>query len=94
MRLFHLILMLGTPRLVQVPFCAMTDSPGLPPDRVPRDIPLFHAFKNHLSVIIGFCDLLLNELPEDDPKRADILEVRKAGEAAIALLPELSEHLR
>ena len=73
---------------------AMTDSSGLPPDRVPGEVPLLHEFKNHLSVIIGFCDLLLSELREDDPKRADVLEVRKAGHAAIALLPELSERLR
>ncbi len=57
------------------------------------DTPLVHEFKNHLSVIIGFCDLLLRDLPEDDPKRADILEMRRAGQAAIALLPELSERL-
>ncbi len=72
----------------------MTDSSGLPPDRVFGEVPLLHEFKNHLSVIVGFCDLLLNDLREDDPKRADILEVLKAGHAAIALLPELSERLR
>ena len=55
------------------------------------DTPVMHEFKNHLSVIIGFCDLLLRDLPEDDPKRADILEMKKAGHAAIALLPKLSE---
>jgi hypothetical protein len=72
----------------------MTDSPGLPPDRVPGEVPLLHEFKNHLSVIVGFCDLLLTELREDDPKRADIQEVLKAGHAAIALLPELADRLR
>ena len=59
-----------------------------------EDDSLMHAFKNHLSVIIGFCDLLLRDLPEDDPKRADILEMRKAGHTAIALLPELSKRMR
>ena len=58
------------------------------------DTPVMHEFKNHLSVIIGFCDLLLRDLPEDDPKRADILEMRKAGHTAIALLPELSKRMR
>ena len=58
------------------------------------DSALVHEFKNHLSVIVGFCDLLLRDLPEDDPKRADILEMRKAGHTAIALLPELSERMR
>ena len=51
---------------------------------------LLHEFNNHLSVIIGFCDLLLNDLPADDPKRADVLEMRKAGDAARALLPKFS----
>jgi len=32
---------------------------------------LLHQFKNHLSIIVGFCDLLLGELPEADPKRAE-----------------------
>ena len=59
-----------------------------------EDDSLMHAFKNHLSVIIGFCDLLLRDLPEGDPKRADILEMRKAGRSAIALLPQLSERMR
>ena len=58
------------------------------------DTPLMHEFKNHLSVIVGFCDLLLRDLPKDDPKRADILEMRKAGQSAIALLPQLSERMR
>ncbi|MBI4886938.1 MAG: hypothetical protein HY824_07590 [Acidobacteria bacterium] len=58
------------------------------------DSPLMHEFKNQLSVIVGFCDLLLRDLPEDDPKRADILEMRKAGHTAIALLPKLSERMR
>ena len=57
------------------------------------ETPLMHEFKNHLSVIVGFCDLLLRDLPEGDRRRADILEIRKAAQAAIALLPELSERL-
>jgi hypothetical protein len=58
------------------------------------DTPLIHQFKNHLSVIVGFCDLLLRDLPEGDPKRADILEIRNTGQAALALLPKLSEQIR
>lgn len=73
----------------------MTDSPGRRLDQIVGGSPLLlHEFKNHLSVVLGFCDLLLRDLPEDDARRADILEMRKAGLAAIALLPELSERLR
>ena len=56
--------------------------------------PLLHAFHNQLSAIIGFCDLLLREMPESDPRRADVLEMQRAGHAAIDLLPGLSERLR
>lgn len=72
----------------------MTDSTGRPPDPAVDDNLLLHEFKNHLSVIVGFCDLLLRDLPEHDPKRTDILEMRKAGHAVIALLPELSARMR
>ena len=68
----------------------MTDSTRRKPDQIADDWSLLHAFKNHLSVVVGFCELLLGALPKDDPKRADILEMRKAGHAAIALLPEPS----
>ena len=68
----------------------MNDSGNPHTDTATRDR-LLHDFNNHLSVIVGFCDLLLNDLPADDPKRADILEMRKAGEAVRALLPELSD---
>lgn len=72
----------------------MTDSMAHPPDEKADDCPLLHQFKNHLFVVVGFCDLLLRDLPEGDPKRADILEMQKASTAAIALLPELSARMR
>lgn len=65
-----------------------------PADEITRHDPLLHAFRNHLSAIVGFCDLLLRELPEGDPKRADVLEMHKAGHAAINLLPQLSARIR
>ena len=63
-------------------------------DEQPHEPDLFHEFKNHLSIIVGFCDLLLVELPDTDPRRTDILEVHKAGRAAMALVPELAKRLR
>ncbi|OFW06015.1 MAG: hypothetical protein A3I61_14090 [Acidobacteria bacterium RIFCSPLOWO2_02_FULL_68_18] len=53
---------------------------------------LVHEFKNHLSVIVGFCDVLLRELPEGDAKRADLAQIQRAALAAVALLPELPGH--
>ena len=56
--------------------------------------PELHQLKNHLSIIIGFCDLLLGDLAADDPKRVDILEMRKAGQAALDLMPDLATRMR
>ncbi len=47
-----------------------------------------HNVRNHLSVVIGYCDLLLAELPESDSRHKDILEMRKAAHAAMALLQD------
>ena len=63
-------------------------------DQRDREPDLLHKFKNHLGIIVGFCDLLVDELPEGDPKRKDILEIHKAGRAAMALVPELAKRLR
>ena len=62
--------------------------------RMQKENQVLHQLKNHLSIVLGFCDLLLEDLPEDDPRHADILEVAKAGRAAMALVPELTKHLK
>ncbi|HEX3704492.1 MAG TPA: hypothetical protein VHU82_14255 [Vicinamibacterales bacterium] len=59
-----------------------------PSDREPEVI---HRFKNHLAIMISFSDLLMLEMPEDSPHRADLAEIHKAGRAAMALLPELEK---
>jgi len=48
-----------------------------------------HDLKNQLNIVIGFSNLLLVELPTSDPTRADIEEIRKAGEAAMAIVESL-----
>lgn len=45
-----------------------------------------HDMKNMLGIIIGYGNLLLDEMPADDPKRADVDEICKAGDAALVLL--------
>jgi hypothetical protein len=62
-----------------------------PYGREPAEI---HQLKNHLSIIIGFCDLLLGDMASDDPKRVDIQEMRKAGQAALDMLPDLATRIR
>ena len=45
-----------------------------------------HDMNNLLGIIIGYSNLLLDEMPPDDPRRADLDEIRKAGDAALALI--------
>jgi hypothetical protein len=83
------------PRLIAaVLTTSMTASTGHEPSGATHDDQVLHELKNHLSVILGFCELLLRELPEGDPKRPDILEMHKASNAAVALLPALFTRVR
>ena len=59
------------------------------PERV--DQPTLHQFKNNLSIIVGYCELLLIQTAENDPRREDMLELEKAAHASLALMPELEK---
>jgi signal transduction histidine kinase len=50
------------------------------------DTAFVHDMKNLLGIIIGYTNLLLDEAPPDEARRADLDEIRKAGEMALALL--------
>jgi hypothetical protein len=63
------------------------------PEAVVRDVDVIHRMKNHLAIILGFCELLLEDLPLDDGRRADIMEIQKAADAARSDMPELSRRL-
>ena len=45
--------------------------------------------KNQLGIILGFADLLLQELDAADPHRTDITEIRDAATRAMELLRDL-----
>jgi hypothetical protein len=45
-----------------------------------------HTLSNHLAVILGFAELALSETPPDDPRRADLIEIRDAAVDAARLL--------
>ena len=49
--------------------------------------------KNHLAVIVGFCDLLVSDTAAGDPRKADLLEVRQAARQAMAAIPEIARRL-
>ncbi len=48
-----------------------------------------HDFNNILTAILGYTELLLDRCGADDPSRADLEEIRKAGETAASLTQQL-----
>jgi hypothetical protein len=51
-----------------------------------------HRLKNQLAIILGFCELLLSDMPDDDPRRADVVRIQDAGKSALGELPPLPAH--
>ena len=48
-----------------------------------------HDFNNHLTVINGYCEMLLTALPAGDPMRAEVASIRTAGQQAAELVRQL-----
>jgi signal transduction histidine kinase len=55
---------------------------------VDTDRKFVHDMKNLMGIIIGYSNLLLDEMPPDDPKRSDLAEIRSAGQNALVLLSD------
>jgi phospho-acceptor domain-containing protein len=45
-----------------------------------------HALRNHLAIILGYAELLLQDTPENDPRRPDFEEIFRAARAALHLV--------
>lgn len=57
--------------------------------------PAVHALSNHLAVILGFIELVLTDTKADDPRRADLVEIRDAAmEAARIIGRPIDERVR
>lgn len=48
-----------------------------------------HDFNNMLTVINGYAEMLLSDMPADEPKRAVLGQIRSAGESAAGLTQQL-----
>lgn len=38
-----------------------------------------HSIKNHVAVIVGFSELLLGQIDEQDPRHGDVAEIYRAA---------------
>ncbi len=56
----------------------------------PPEVDVIHRLKNHIAIIVGFCDLVITEMPEGDTRRGDMLEIQKAAHEAMAIMPEVA----
>ncbi len=63
----------------------------LPPGSVMLDAAAVHLLSNQLAVILGFVELMLVDMPANDPHRDDLLEVRSAAIAAANLLGKTAD---
>ena len=50
------------------------------------DAALVHALSNHLSIILGFVDLVMTDIPTDHPRHRDLIEIREAALQAARLI--------
>jgi len=45
-----------------------------------------HQLSNYLAVILGFVELIIADTPKDNPKYADLMEIRNAAVQAANLI--------
>ena len=48
--------------------------------------PLQHTLTNYLAIILGFSELLIQDLAAGDPHRADLEEIHRAAAAALQIV--------
>lgn len=53
-----------------------------------------HDLKNLMGVVLGFTEMILRDLDPDDPHRDELLEIKKAGEGAVALAARITDMAR
>jgi hypothetical protein len=58
---------------------------------VTLDPEIEHTLRNQLAIVLGYCEMLLLEVPEDSSIRADLQEMHRATTVAMALLKREDE---
>jgi signal transduction histidine kinase len=53
-----------------------------------------HDLNNLMGVVLGFTEMILRDLDPDDPHRDELLEIKKAGEGAVALAARFMDMAR
>ena len=48
-----------------------------------------HEFRNHLTIILGYSELLLKSMPREDPRHADLEEIEAAARASLEMLSKI-----
>lgn len=51
-----------------------------------------HRLKNQLAIILGFCELLLEDTPAGEQRHTDLLQIQTAANNALGELPPLPAH--
>ena len=46
-----------------------------------------HRLRNQLAIILGFCELMLGDLKDDDKRRNDVLRIQEACQSALKEVP-------
>ena len=58
------------------------------PLRSHLDASAVHALSNHLSVILGFVEIVIAKTAADDPRREELVEIRDAAARAAAIVED------
>lgn len=48
-----------------------------------------HDLKNQLGIVLGYSELLLQDLDQASPLREDLIEIQKAAQQAMTLVAQL-----
>jgi len=62
------------------------ERPAANPGRRLGDPEFEHSLRNQIAIVVGYCELLLDEVPEDADLRADLMEMHKAAVTAMEML--------